>query len=67
MKKIKVYFHTLGCKVNQYDTQLMIENLLVDKRFEITRKIDEADVFVVNTCVVTEKAENESKKLIRKF
>ena len=67
MKKIKVYFHTLGCKVNQYDTQLMIENLLLDERFEITREMDEADVFVVNTCVVTEKAEKESKKLIRKF
>ncbi|RLD14943.1 MAG: tRNA (N(6)-L-threonylcarbamoyladenosine(37)-C(2))-methylthiotransferase MtaB [Caldiserica bacterium] len=67
MKKIKVYFHTLGCKVNQYDTQLMIENLLLDERFEVTRKVDEADIFVINTCVVTEKAERESRKLIRKF
>lgn len=67
MRKIKVYFHTLGCKVNQYDTQLMIENLLMDKRFEVVTAVQDSDVFVLNTCVVTESAEKESNRLIRKF
>jgi len=60
-----VAFHTLGCKVNQYDTQAMRE------RFEQAgyRTVDfegEADVYVVNTCTVTGTGDKKSMQIIRR-
>ena len=60
-----VAFHTLGCKVNQYDTQAMRE------RFERAgyRTVDfeqEADVYVVNTCTVTGTGDKKSMQIIRR-
>ena len=47
-----VAFHTLGCKVNQYDTQAMLEQFI--SRGYTLREFDEtADVYVINTCTVT--------------
>ena len=60
-----VAFHTLGCKVNQYDTQAMRE------RFEQagyrTAEFDgQADIYVVNTCTVTGTGDKKSMQIIRR-
>ena len=57
--------HTLGCKVNQYDTEAMLE------RFERAGYVsvplrDEADVYLINTCTVTGTGDTKSEKLIRR-
>ncbi|MDP3789516.1 MAG: tRNA (N(6)-L-threonylcarbamoyladenosine(37)-C(2))-methylthiotransferase MtaB, partial [Candidatus Omnitrophota bacterium] len=58
-------FYTLGCKVNQYETQSIRESFLRSgyKEVEFGRP---SDVYVINTCTVTEKTDKESRRLIRK-
>jgi len=63
--RLKIGFVTLGCKVNQFESQGMI-CLLKEKGFLITEP-EEADIVVLNTCVVTHRAESESRKLLRRF
>ena len=62
MKKVR--FVTLGCKVNQYETQAMRESLLA-KGFQEARQASE--VIVINTCTVTEEADRENRYWIRRF
>ena len=62
MKTFK--FHTLGCKVNQYETQLMREQLLKYGLKEINPETP-ADLYIINTCTVTTDADRESRRLIR--
>ena len=60
-----VAFHTLGCKVNQYDTQAMLEAFL--NRGYTLREFDEtADVYVVNTCTVTGTGDKKSLQMVRR-
>lgn len=62
---MKVAFLTLGCKVNYYET----EKMMVDFRehgFEITDFADEADVYIVNTCTVTNIADRKSRQMIHR-
>lgn len=47
-----VAFHTLGCKVNQYDTQAMRERF-EQAGYRTTEFDERADIYVVNTCTVT--------------
>jgi len=54
---------TLGCKTNQYESELMRESFLKEQFTEVAFK-DVADVYVINSCVVTEKAERETRKAI---
>ena len=64
MKRIAV--HTLGCKVNQYDSEAMLE--LFEKEGYMPVSIDEeAEVYLVNTCTVTGTGDQKSLKLIRKL
>lgn len=58
--------HTLGCKVNQYDTQAMLELFLRDG-FRIVPMDQQADVYLVNTCTVTGTGDKKSLQLIRKI
>lgn len=60
-----VAFTTLGCKVNQYETEVM-EGLFQAARYTIVDFQDFADVYVVNTCSVTHLGEKKSRQLIRK-
>lgn len=60
-----IKFYTLGCKVNQYDTQEMRERLL-ESGFSESLKAQPADVCLINTCTVTQKADSESLNLIRR-
>lgn len=58
---MKVKFITLGCKVNQYESQALSEEFAA-KGFEITS--EQADLYVVNTCTVTRRADAKSKQAI---
>ncbi|MBQ8654363.1 MAG: tRNA (N(6)-L-threonylcarbamoyladenosine(37)-C(2))-methylthiotransferase MtaB [Clostridia bacterium] len=61
-----VAFHTLGCKVNQYDTQAMLE-LFRTAGYAIVPFHGEADVYVVNTCTVTGTGDKKSLQLARRL
>lgn len=63
---MKVYFYTLGCKVNQYETQAMSEKLK-KAGFEITSDQKGADIYVVNSCTVTASGDQKSRQAVRKF
>ena len=62
-KKIKVAFLTLGCKVNQYETDAMKEQF-EHAGAEITDFQDVADVYIVNTCSVTNVADKKSRQML---
>ncbi len=62
----KIYFATLGCKVNQYDSGAMADALR-DSGCRIVPACSAADVCIVNTCVVTERTEAQSRQLIRRL
>lgn len=61
----KVAFHTLGCKVNQYDTQAMTESF-IKAGWSVVDFTELSDVYIVNTCSVTAMAETKSKRMIRR-
>ena len=60
----KVAFFTLGCKVNQYETNGMIQKLM--DKFEIVQPEQKADVYVINTCSVTNISDRKSRQMIRR-
>ncbi|MBM7614657.1 tRNA (N(6)-L-threonylcarbamoyladenosine(37)-C(2))-methylthiotransferase MtaB [Alkaliphilus hydrothermalis] len=61
----KVAFHTLGCKVNQYETQAMTE-LFEKANFTVVPDTETADVYVINTCTVTNVGDKKSRQFIRR-
>ena len=61
---MKVAFTTLGCKTNQYETNAM-EQKFKEKGYEIS-KLDCCDIYIVNTCSVTNMAERKSRQMLRK-
>ena len=61
---MKLCIHTLGCKVNAYESEC-IEEEFVSKGYEVVHSNEEADVIVVNTCTVTNQADAKSRKIIR--
>ena len=63
---MKVYFHTLGCKVNQYETQEMREQLKKNG-YEITDDETEASVFVINSCTVTSESDRKTRQCVRHY
>lgn len=65
-KSIKrVYYQTLGCKVNSYETDA-IRTLFESRGFITTEKAEECDVYVVNTCTVTAEADRKSRQMLRR-
>ena len=54
----KIAFTTLGCKLNQYETQAL-EELFDKEGYEIVNFRDMADIYVINTCTVTSKADRK--------
>lgn len=63
---MKISIHTLGCKVNQYESdaiQLALEN----EGHDVSNKLETADVFIINTCAVTNEAERKSRQVISKI
>ena len=61
----KVAFCTLGCKVNQYETNAM-EEAFIKSGYEIVDFENKADVYVINTCTVTNMSDKKSRQMIRK-
>ena len=61
----KVAFHTLGCKVNIYETEAMQE-LMQRAGYSIVDFDDKADIYVVNTCSVTNMADRKSRQMLHK-
>lgn len=61
----KAAFYTLGCKVNQYETEAMAE-LFADSGYEIKEFTEVADVYVINTCSVTNMGDRKSRQIIRR-
>lgn len=63
---MKIGFYTLGCKVNQYETEAMKEKF-VARGYEILQDGDSpADVYIINTCTVTNLADRKSRQFIRR-
>ena len=60
---MNVAFYTLGCKVNQYDTQMMSEKFTA-AGYEITDFNDFADIYIINTCTVTQISDKKSRNII---
>lgn len=63
MKRIASY--ALGCKVNQYESEAIAE-LFAEKGYEVVSVEDVADIYVINTCTVTNFGDKKSRQLIRK-
>lgn len=66
IKKIKVAFCSLGCKVNQYETNAMMQEC-INNGYEIREFNEFADVYIVNTCTVTNMADRKSRQMLRKM
>lgn len=64
MKKKTFCIKTLGCKVNQYESQLIREGFL-KRGYDETDSIEKADICVINTCTVTSTSDSKSMRLIR--
>lgn len=61
----KVAFCTLGCKVNQYETEAISE-MFVKNGYEIVDFEEFADVYIINTCTVTNLSDRKSRQMIRR-
>ena len=64
MENKKVAFITLGCKVNQYETNAMCEKF-INKGYEVVEKEEKADIYIVNTCTVTNMSDRKSRQMLR--
>ena len=62
---MKIGFYTLGCKVNQYETQAM-EQILLEKGHEVGTLKDICDAYIINTCSVTAVADKKNRAVIRR-
>ncbi len=63
---MKAAYHTLGCKVNQYETEVIREQF-ENAGFETVSEDDFADVYIINTCTVTHLADRKSRQYIRRM
>ena len=64
IKKVWLLLH-YGCKVNQYETNAMIQQF-IDKRYEIVEHTKKADIYIVNTCTVTNMSDRKSRQMLRR-
>ena len=63
---MKIAFHTLGCKVNQYESEAIAEDFR-SRGCEVVDERDFADVYIINTCTVTAVADKKSRQYIRRM
>jgi threonylcarbamoyladenosine tRNA methylthiotransferase MtaB len=61
----KAALHNLGCKVNAYETEAM-QQMLEQNGYEIVSFADKADVYIINTCTVTNIADRKSRQMLHK-
>ncbi|MCF6335268.1 MAG: radical SAM protein, partial [Spirochaetales bacterium] len=63
---MKAAFYTLGCKLNQSESETLASSF--DSRgFSISKVTENADLYIINSCTVTTKAEQKARRMIRKF
>ncbi len=62
---LNVSFITLGCKVNQFESEAMME-LFEKEGFKIIPACEKSDIFIINTCAVTKESDRKSRQLINK-
>ncbi len=60
-----IAFHNLGCKVNAYETEIMIQNAQ-DAGYEVVQFSQFSDIYVINTCTVTNIADRKSRQMLHK-
>lgn len=60
-----IAFCTLGCKVNQYETNAMIEQF-IKRNYEVVEFDQKADIYIINTCTVTNMADRKSRQMLRR-
>ena len=60
-----VAFITLGCKVNQYETNAMTQQF-IEKGYKVVDHTKEADIYIVNTCTVTNMSDRKSRQMLRR-
>ena len=66
MEKIKkVAFITLGCKVNQYETNAMAQKF-IEKGYTVVEEKEKADIYIINTCTVTNMSDRKSRQMLRR-
>ena len=65
MEQKTVAFYTLGCKVNQYETNAMMQKF-IQSDYKIVAFEDKADIYIINTCTVTNMADKKSRQMIRR-
>ena len=63
---MKAAFYTLGCKLNQCESEALASSFR-SQGFFIATADESADIYIVNTCTVTSKAEQKARRMIRKF
>ena len=63
---MKIAFYTLGCKVNQYETNWLSETA-EENGFTVVSHNEEADVYVVNSCTVTGESDRKTRQSVRRF
>ena len=61
---MKFYIYNLGCKVNSYESNIMKENL--EANGYVQGNEDDSDIYIINTCTVTNTSDNKSLKIIRR-
>ena len=61
---MKFYIYTLGCKVNTYESNVMRDKLLNKGYLEGTEL--NSDIYIINTCTVTNTSDNKSLKIVRR-
>ncbi|MCR4739127.1 MAG: radical SAM protein, partial [Lachnospiraceae bacterium] len=62
---LKVAFHNLGCKVNSYENEKMIQ-MFREKEYKIVPFDQKADIYIINTCTVTNIADRKSRQMIHR-
>ena len=60
----RVAFHTFGCKLNQFETEALASSFRAHG-FVVTGDDESADVYIINTCTVTSRADHKARSLIR--
>ncbi len=63
---MRIAFYTLGCKVNQYETQILTQIFAADG-YDVVSHTDLADVYVVNSCTVTATGDRKTRQMLRQF
>lgn len=66
MGSVRVHYRTFGCKTNQYDTERMRQRLEVGLATDVPATLDDADLCVINTCTVTNRADADARRYIRR-